>query len=127
MVVCGREDAQVVGGCDGGGVYWGGISDGGAVVGNGGLLDIISSGGTSEETILADDGINVRSWALEQVEEGTAVEVGLLEVQVELGTLCVLLWEEGAQELSLEALGDGILKLDLGIEGICGVPCLGER
>lgn len=94
MVVSSGENAQVVCSSDGSSVLRSGISDSSAVVGNGSLLDIITGGSTSEEAILTDNGINVGSWALEEVEESTAVEVGLLEVQVELCALCGLLWEE---------------------------------
>ena len=54
------------------------------------------------------------------------MEVGLLEVQVELGTLSLRGGEEGEETLGLEALGEGILDLDLGVKGVGGVPGLGE-
>ena len=50
------------------------------------------------------------------------MEVGLLEVQVDLGTFCGGGWEEVAQDLGLEALGDAIVELELGVEGVDGVP-----
>ena len=50
------------------------------------------------------------------------MQVGLLEVQVELSTLSLGLWEEGTQNLGLQAFGDGVVKLDLGIESIDGIP-----
>lgn len=75
---------------------------------------------------MADDGIEVGGWALQEVEEGTGVEVGLLEVQVELNALGLGGGEEVAENLSLEALGDVVVELDLGLKSVGGVPCLGD-
>ena len=122
VVIRSSEDAQVAGGGDGSGVVWSGISNGGSVAGDGSLLDIITGGSTDEETILTDDGVNVGSWALEEIEESAAVEVGLLEVEVELCALGGGGREEVAQDLGLEALGDGIVELNLGVESVDGVP-----
>jgi hypothetical protein len=83
VVVCSREDAQVVGSSDRSNVLRSGVSDSGRVVGNGSLLDIISSGSTSQETILSNYSVDVRGRAFEEIEEGSAMEVGLLEVKVE--------------------------------------------
>jgi hypothetical protein len=60
------------------------------------------------------------------------VEVGLLEVQVQLGALGLGGRQEGAEQLGLEALGDGVVDLDLGVESIDSVPvvswtCPGTR
>lgn len=85
VVVAGGEDAQVVGGGDGGAVLGSDIADGGAVAGDGGLLDVVTGRGTGEEALVADDGVNVGGGALEEIEEGAAVEGGLLEGEVELG------------------------------------------
>ena len=126
MVVCGREDAQVVGSSDGSGVLRSGVSDGGRVVGNCGLLDIIASRSTSQETILSDDSVDVRRGTLEEVEESTAVEVGLLEVEVELCTLCLGSREEGAQDLGLQTLRNGVIQLNLGVKSVDSVPALGD-
>ena len=126
VVVGGGEDAQVAGRGDGGRVVDGGVSNGGRVVGDGSLLDIVAGRGTSQEAVLTDDGVNVGSGTLEQVEEDAAVEVGLLEVQVELGALGLGGRQEGAEQLSLKALGDGVVDLDLGVESVDGVPGLGD-
>jgi len=127
VVVGSSKDAQVVAGGDSSRVLRSSISDGGAVAGDGSLLDIVTSSGTSEEAILTNDCVNVGSWALEEIEEGAAVEVGLHEVDVEFGALGLGSWEEGAENLSLEALGDHILELNLGVESVDGVPGLSER
>ncbi len=75
---------------------------------------------------MADDGVDGGGGALEEVEEGTAVEVGLLEVQVELGAASLGGREEAEDTLSLEALGQVVGHLDLGLEGVGRVPGLGE-
>lgn len=126
VVVRGGKDAQVVGGGDGSAVKRGSIANGGAVGGDGGLVDVVAGAGTGEEALVADDGINVGGRALEEVEESTAVEAGLLEEQVELGTLGSGGGEEVEETLELEALGEGVVNLELGVEGVGGVPGLGE-
>jgi len=126
VVVAGGENAQVVSGGDGSTVGRGVVSDGGAVAGDGSLLDVITSGGTGEEAIVANNGIDIGGGALEEIEEGTAVEVGLLEVEVELGATGVGGGEEAEDGLSLEALGEVVGHLDLGLESIGRVPALGD-
>lgn len=126
MVVGSGKGAQVVGGGDGGAVLGSDVADGGAVAGQGGLVDIIAGAGTGQEALVADDGIDVGGRALEQVEEGAAVEAGLLEEQVELGALGGGGGQEVEETLELEALGEGVADLNLGVEGVGGVPGLGQ-
>jgi hypothetical protein len=126
VVVRGGEDAQVVGGGDGSAVDGGSVADGGAVGGDGGLADVVAGAGTGEEALVADNGVDVGDGTLEQVKEGTAVEAGLLEVQVELGTLGGGGGEEVEETLKLEALGEGVVDLELSVEGVGGVPSLGQ-
>lgn len=126
VVVGSSKDAQVVSGSDGSAVLGSSIADGGAVGSDSSLVDVVASRGTSEETLVADNGINVSNGALEQVKEGTAVETGLLEVEVELGTLASGGGQEVEETLKLEALGEGVVDLELGVEGVGGVPGLGQ-
>jgi len=126
VVVGGGEDAEVARGNDGGGVEGLLVADTEGVAGDGGLLDVVTGLGADEETVVADDGVEVRGWAVQEVEEGTGVEVGLLEVQVELDALGLGGGEEVAQDLGLEALGDVVVELDLGLEGVGSVPGLGD-
>lgn len=126
MVVRGSEDGQVVRGSDGGAVQGGGVADGGAVGSESSLVDVVASAGTGKETLVTDNSIDVGGGALEQVEEGAAVEARLLEVQVELGTLTSSGGEEVEETLELEALGEGVVDLELGVEDVGGVPGLGE-
>lgn len=126
VVVRGSEDAQVVSGGDGSAVLGSGVADGGAVGGDGSLVDIVAGRGTGEEALMADDGVNVGSGSLEEVEEGAAVEAGLLEVQVEAGTLGSGSRQEVEETLKLQALGEGVVDLKLGVKDVGGVPGLGE-
>jgi hypothetical protein len=126
VVVGSGEDAQVVGGGDGGAVLGGDVADGGAVAGQGSLVDIIAGAGTGQEALVADDGVDVGGGALEEVEEGAAVEAGLLEEQVELGALGGGGGQEVEETLELEALGEGVADLNLRVEGVGGVPGLGQ-
>lgn len=126
VVVAGSEDAQVVSSGDGSAVRGGSVADGSAVAGEGCLLDIVAGRGTSEETIVANNGINVGGGTLEQVEEGAAVEGALLEVEVELGAARRGGGQEDVNELGLDALGEHISGLDLALEGVDSVPGLGQ-
>lgn len=126
VVVASSEDAQVVSSGDGSAVRGGSVADSGAVAGKGGLLDVVAGGGTSEETIVANDGVNVGGGALEQVEEGAAVESALLEVEVELGAARRAGGQEAVNELGLDTLGEHISGLDLGLKGVGSVPGLGQ-
>lgn len=87
MVVASGEQAQVVGCCDSGGVCGEAVADSSGIVGDGSLLDIVATLSTDEETLVAENSIEVGRWALEQVEESAGVEVWLLEEEVDLGTL----------------------------------------
>lgn len=126
VVVRGSEDAEVIRGSDGGTVLGGGVANGGAVGSQGSLVDVVAGATTGHEALVADDGVDVGGGALQEVEEGTAVEAGLLEVEVELGTLGVSGREEVEETLELEALGEGVVDLELGVESVGGVPGLGE-
>lgn len=126
VVVRSGKDAQVVSGGDGSAVLGGSIANSGAVGSDGSLVDIIASRGTGEETLVADNGIDVGNGALEEVEEGTSVETGLLEEEVELGTLASGGGQEVEEALELEALGEGVVHLELGVESVGGVPGLGQ-
>lgn len=126
VVVRGSKNGALVGGSDGGGP--GGLleADSGGKGGDAGLLDVVASSGTGQEALVADNGVDVGGGALEQVGEGAEVELGLLEVQVELGALLLRLGQEGEGTLQLEALGDVVGSLNLGLEGVQGVPRLGD-
>ena len=126
VVVRSSEHAQVIGSGDGSAVERGYVSNGSAVAGQGSPVDIVTGAGTSQETLVADNGINISGGALEKVEEGSAMEAGLLEVGVELGTLCSGSREEVEETLKLEAFGNGVGGLDLGVKRVGGGPCLGK-
>jgi hypothetical protein len=126
VVVRSSEDAGLVGGGDSSSV--GGLceTDGGGEGGDLCVLDIEAGRGTSQEALMANDGVDVGGGALEQVEEAAEVELGLLEIQVELGALLLRLGQEGEYALELQALGKVVGGLNLGVEDIQGVPRLGK-
>ena len=126
VVVAGREDSQVVSSLDSGGVLRNAVADGSGVLGDGGLLDIVATLGTDEEAFVAKNGIEVSRGAVEEIEESTSVQVGLLEVKVELSTLGLLGREVLGNDLSLETLGNVVVELELGVEGVGSSPRLGE-
>lgn len=63
---------------------------------------------------------------LEQVEEGTGVETGLLVGGGEQRGLGAAVGGEGGVEVDLQAGGDLVLELNEGAEGVGGGPALGE-
>lgn len=126
MVVASGENAQVIGRGDGGAVLRREVTDGGVVTGDSSLLDIVASRSTGEETLVADNGIDVCGGTLEKVEESTAMESGLLEGKVELDALVLGGGEEGEDSLSLQTLGQRVGELDLGVKGVGSVPSLGQ-
>lgn len=126
VVVAGREEGQVVASGDGSRVLGKAVANGSGVLGDGSLLDIVATLSTDEEALVAEDGVEVGGGALQQVEEGTGVQVGLLEVEVELGTLGLGAGQVLSDNLSLEALGNVVVQLKLGVEGVGGSPRLGE-
>jgi hypothetical protein len=126
VVVAGGEEGQVVAGGDGSGVLGNTVADGSGVLGDGGLVDVVATLSTDEEALVAENGIEVSGGAVQEVEEGAGVQVGLLEVEVELGTLGLLSGLVLGEDLSLEALGDVVVELELGVESVGGGPRLGE-
>lgn len=126
MVVASSEEAEVVGGGDGSRVLWERVGDGSGVLGDGGLLDVITTLGTNQETLMAENGVEVGGGALQEVEEGTAVDVWLLEVEVQFGTLGLRVRNVLGKDFGLQALGNVVVKLKLGIKSISGVPGLGK-
>jgi hypothetical protein len=126
VVVAGREDGEVVAGSDGSRVLGKAVTNGSGVLGDGSLLDIVTTLGTDEEALVAKDDVKVGGGALQEVEESTGVKVGLLEVEVELGTLGLRGGQVLGEDLSLEALGDVVVELKLGVESIGSGPGLGE-
>lgn len=126
VVVRGGEDAALVGRSDGGSPRGRLKTKGSGVGGDAALLDVVAGRATSDVALVPNDGIDVGSGALEQVAEGAEVEVGLLIVRIELGALLLALGQEGEGALDLEALGDVVGGLDLGLERVQRVPRLGD-
>lgn len=60
------------------------------------------------------------------VNEGAAVNVGLLEVKVELLALVAGSRVEVGEDLGLQAAGKGIVELDLGSKEVGGIPGLSD-
>ena len=127
VVVGSREDAEVVGGGDGGGVGALAVAGGESVLGDGGLADVVATLRADEEALMAQRHIEGRGGALEQVGEQACVDVGLLVQQVELAAVCLLRGQVVGQNLCLQALGQVVLKLQLGVQAVGRRPCLCER
>ena len=128
LVVGGGEDAQGVGGGNGGVVERGGVTDSGAVLGDGSLLDVVADLTTNNEALVGNNGIgeSANGTVGGVVSEDTAVEVGLLEVEVDLLALVAGSRAEVGENLGLQAAGEGVVELDLGSKNIGSVPRLGD-
>lgn len=128
LVVGGGEDAQGVGGSDSSVVEGGGVTNSGAVLGDGGLLDVVADLTTNNEALVGNDGIGngANGTSGRVVSEDAAVEVGLLEVEVDLLALVAGSRAEVGENLGLQAAGKGVVELDLGSEDVGGVPRLGD-
>lgn len=124
LVVGGGEDVQGVGGSDAGVVGAVSVANGSRVLGNGGLLDVVTDLTTDKETFVAEDSVGngADSTAGVQIGEDAAVEVGLLEVEVDLLATVALGRVEVGENLGLEAAGEGVVELDLGGQHVGGVP-----
>ena len=129
LVVASSDNAQVLHTDEGGRERWVLVAEGGAVAGDSSLLDVVTSLGTSDETLVADDsvndGVDVATGAA--VEESASVEVGLLESDVQL--LGALAWNIGVEEvleLKLDWLVQEVCELNLGVEQSGGGPTLGD-
>lgn len=111
MVIAGGEDAQVVGGGDGGGIRALAVARGEGVFGDGSLADIVASLGSDEETLMAQGDVESGSGALEEVGEQAGVDVGLFVQEVELAAVGLLRREVVGQNLCFQTLGQVVLEL----------------
>jgi len=126
VVVTGREDTKVVGGLDGGGVLGEAVADRGRVLGHGGFLHVVAGLSADEEAFVAEDGVDVGGGALEEVEEGAEVEVGLLVVEVYLAAVGLFGGEVIGEHFGSEAFGELVFEFDFGVQRVGGCPGLGE-
>lgn len=77
---------------------------------------------------MADDTVadSVKVASRVDVKEGTGVEHGLLEVKVDLLAVALGGRVEVGKNLSLQSVGEGVVKLKLGAENVGGGPSLGK-
>ena len=105
MVVACGEDAQIVGGLDRSCVRAGAVASCDSVLCDRGLIDIVATFCTNEETLVAERHVDGGDRAaLEEVDEGADVDVGLLVVQIELAAVRALGWHVVGEDLGLQAL-----------------------
>ena len=91
-------------------------------------MHIVANLATNDEAFVADDSIggSANGPGGRVVDEGAAVEVGLLEVEVDLLALVAGSRVEVGEDLSLQAAGKGVVELDLGGQEVGRVPRLGD-
>ena len=75
---------------------------------------------------MSEYGIDVGGRALEEVEEGAEVEVGLLVEEVHLSAVGLFGWYVIRENFGFKALGELIFELDLSIERVGRRPGLGQ-
>jgi len=126
MVIRGREGLEIVMSLDGSGVLRLGVSDCSSILCQLAIHDIISNVSSEEESLVGGDGISSEGRSLEQVEEGPRMERLLSIVQSDLGILIRQAGQERRAKLQLDAPGNLIVELDLGVERIGGGPALGQ-
>lgn len=110
VVIAGGEDAQVVGGGDGGGIRALAVARGEGVFGDGSLADIVAALGSDEETLMAQGDVEGGGGALEEVGEQAGVDVGLFVQEVELAAVGLLRREVVGQNLCFQTLGQVVLE-----------------
>lgn len=130
LVVRSGDDGEVLGADEGGGESRGLVAETEGVAGDGGLLDVVASLTTNEETLVAgghvDDGVKVAVGEA-IVDESAGVDVGVLEGKVELlGGAVGLAGVPEVLEVDLDAGGGDVGELDLGVEEGGGGPGLGD-
>ena len=117
MVVRSGEDTQAVCRSDGGAVDRSGITKGSGVSSDGSLLHIISDLTTNHKTLVTEhtvtDSIQLAAGLV--VKERAGMEHWLLEVQVHFLSLVTRGRVEVTKDLSLQALSEGVVQLDLGV------------
>ncbi|GAO49076.1 hypothetical protein G7K_3235-t1 [Saitoella complicata NRRL Y-17804] len=126
VVVRSLEDGEVVQSLDTDGVVDGGVTGTGSVAGDTARLDVVTDLSTSQETIVANNGISLEGRTLEDVNVGATVESGLLVGSEKLSGAGTSLRLEGSKGIDLEALGDVVVELDLGGQEVGGGPALGK-
>ena len=75
---------------------------------------------------MTDSEVSVEGGTLEKVDEGAAVEVGLSEVEVQFCAGVLGSREELGEDFGFQTVGDGVVELDFGIEGVQSRPCLSQ-
>ena len=126
MVVARREDAQVVGSCDGGSVASLAIAGREAVFRDGGFLYIVATFCADEKAFVTKSQVNVRYGPFEEINKGANVEIGLLVVEVELAAVGALRGHVVGEDLGFEAFRKVVFELELGVETVGGCPRLGQ-
>lgn len=124
--VGGGENREGVGGQDGGGVDGGGVTNSSRVLGDLGVRDVVSDLGTGNEAVVAKSGVGGDGGALQEIEESSSLERGLLEEERELGVLSTGRGDKRGGELTLKTLGKSLIDLNLGVEDVGGGPSLGD-
>lgn len=126
LVIRSSEDIQAVGSSDGSSVVESLVSKSSRVLGDSSLLDIITNLTTNHETLMAQNGITARNDLARrlEVEESAAMEVSLLEVEIQLLALVSDGRVEVSQKLALQSGSESVVEFDLRVEKVGGIPRL---
>lgn len=64
---------------------------------------------------MTKDGVDICSWAVEYIDECTAMEIRLLEMEVELGPQVLRAGQEMCQDFGFQTLDDLVVELDFAV------------
>jgi hypothetical protein len=81
---------------------------------------------SQQEPLVRDNGISSKRGSLEQIEISTGMQSLLPIVNSNFGVFGGHGGEEGCSELEFYATGDLVVELDFCVEGVDGVPALGQ-
>jgi len=126
VVIRGSKDVQVVRGRNGSSVLGNAVANSCGVFGNLPAFDIIAYLSARKKSVMANDGIAIEGGTFQHIEERTGVEERLTKMEVQLGTRALTGGgEKLGDDLGLQTVGDGVIKLNLGVQSIESRPRLG--
>lgn len=94
----------------------------GGVLGHSSFLYIITCFSADQKPFMAQNGVDVGGGSLEEVEESTEVEVGLLIMEIDFSAVGLLGRQVVGEDFGFQAFGELVFEFDLGIERVTRGP-----
>ena len=124
MIIWGRENIQIICGCDGGAILRRCVTDGGRIFRDWSFLDIITSLSANQETLMTKHSIDVGGRAFQDVEKGSGMKTWLLEMKIKLSTKFLCTWHKIRKHLGSQPFRDLVIQLKFCVENIGSRPGL---